>query len=80
MEISKVIKIIRILTWIAFIVLALLSVYYKYDSCNVCKLEVEGQTLDGAEFMQYYQSKCLVTKDNPLYLQNLSKINFSEVK
>jgi len=77
MEISKIIRVVQILTWIAFIVLAFLSVYYKYDDCNVCKLEVDGKKLDGSEFMQYYQSKCLSVKNNLDYVSNIPQINFS---
>lgn len=77
MEISKIIKVVRVLTWIAFIILALLSVYYKYDNCNVCKFEVEGNKLDGARFMQYYQSKCLVDKATYPGLDNYQNLNLS---
>jgi len=52
-------KILRVAVWIAFIMLAFLSVNYKYDACNVCKLDYEGQTLDGPQFMNVYSENCL---------------------
>jgi len=52
-------KIVRVAIWIAFIMLAFLSVYYKYDACNVCKLEYKEQTLDGSQFFNVYNEKCL---------------------
>jgi hypothetical protein len=72
-------KIVRILIWIAFITLAFLSIHYKYDACNVCKLEYKEQTLDGPEFMGLYSSKCLVHEIQDPRMLNYQNINITFV-
>ena len=37
----------------------MLSVYYKYDDCGVCKLEYKNDTVSAKEFMEIYNEKCL---------------------
>ena len=74
---NKLIKIVRIMTWIALISLAFLSVYYKFDDCNVCKFEIDGEMINGKQFMDIYQDSCLNKQD---YWYGINITNFSNIK
>jgi len=60
-------KINIILKWgivIGLIALAILSLIYKYDSCNKCSFEYNGLKLNAKEFMKIYYHECLELKQN----------------
>ena len=55
-------KLNRILKWlivIGLISIALLSVYYKYDDCSICKFKINNTEFSSSEFMNLFSSKCL---------------------
>lgn len=57
----EIIKVNRTLVWIIaclFIVLALMSVYYKFDSCSKCKFEFEDTKYGAGDFSRMYSEKC----------------------
>jgi len=58
----KINFLLKILIVIGLIVLALLSVYYKYDDCSICSFEYEGEELSARDFMIAYSSECLVVE------------------
>ncbi len=70
-------RILMILIAIMFIVIACLSVYYKFDACNVCKLEYNNEKLDGSQFISLYSSKCFKKEFNYPGFNSSNKINFT---
>lgn len=52
-------KILRIIIIILLISIAILSVIYKYDNCNVCKFKINNTNYDANEFMNLYSNTCL---------------------
>ena len=83
MEVSYIMeieKIVRVAIWIAFIMLAFLSVHYKYDACNVCKLEYGKEKLDGSQFFNAYAGKCLVKKAVYPGLEDYKSLNITFIK
>jgi hypothetical protein len=68
---QKLNKILRYLILIGLIFLVILSLIYKYDSCNKCSFKVNDKKLDTREFMQLYYKKCMV--ENNTYMNQALK-------
>lgn len=64
----KLIKLVRILTIIFLILLAYLSIKYKFNSCQLCKFEYQGKTLDVNEVWNLYKDTCLQNFGSGSYL------------
>lgn len=55
-------KINRLLKYgilIGLILLAIFSVYYKYDNCSKCSFEYNGTKVSAGDVMILYSNKCL---------------------
>ena len=62
---------------VLLILIAVLSVYYKYDNCSVCKFEYEGEKLRAYEFMEIYRDKCFDISEPNINDLNVSGYNIS---
>jgi len=71
MEISKFNYYLKWAVAVLLIVLALMSVYYKFDNCSRCKFNYDGEKYDSMRFTKLYSSKCLV-EEKKQALTNLS--------
>ena len=77
MQISKINQWLKYIMIILLISLALLSIYYKYDNCSVCKFKINDSNYDANELMGLYSNKCL--KSNSSFLNSFNQINFSKL-
>ena len=68
MKLNRILK-FAILTLL--IILALESVYFKFDDCSVCKFKTKEKTINAKDFLDLYSSTCLV-KDKSNSLNNIS--------
>ena len=63
--IIKINRVLKYLITIGLIVLVILSIVYKYDSCNKCSFKIENKKIGTNEFLQLYKNKCLtINKTN----------------
>jgi len=67
MELNKILKYIIL---VLLILLAILSITYKFDSCDHCKFEVNNTDYNIDNFMILYSNKCLTEEP----------IDYSELK
>lgn len=58
--IQKLNKYLRVVLIILLISIAVVSIYYKYNDCSVCKFDYEEETINAAKFMNLYSERCFV--------------------
>ncbi len=73
---KKINKSLRIIIIILLITLAVLSVYYKFDNCNKCSFDYEGEKLSPRDFMDVYNQECFVV--NPI--SDFSDVSWEDVE
>ena len=59
MELNKIDKILKIAIFVAFLCLLIFMRVYKLDSCDLCKMEIDGSKVNQAQFMKLYYNECL---------------------
>jgi hypothetical protein len=77
MQISQINQWLKYIMLVLLISLAILSVYYKYDNCSVCKFKINNSNYGANELMGLYSNKCL--KSNSSFLNSFNQINFSKL-
>ena len=71
MNIIYINKKLKYLILILLIVVALESVFFKYDNCSVCKFKLKEKTINSKDFLELYSSICLV-KNKSVSFNNIS--------
>jgi hypothetical protein len=67
-------KILRYVIIVLLILLAILSITYKFDNCNLCSFEINNTKYNAMEFMGLYSNKCLMPESR------FKEINYSLIK
>jgi len=69
MDIDTLNKTLKYIMIGLLILVVILTIYYKYDDCTVCKFEYENDTLEGGELLYKYSEKCF--KPKPIFNSSL---------
>ena len=60
MTIQRLNRVMKYMIITLLIFLMVFSVYFKFDSCNKCSFKVNDKKVSTPEFLQIYNTKCLV--------------------
>lgn len=73
-------KYFKIAILFAFLILLILIRFYRLDSCDLCKIEINNTIVNQNEFMSYYWDKCMsIYRINLTSPYNISKVRLIDI-